>query len=301
MDEKVKLKRLDSEIFIVQMENFTNKFETQMAEEDAKTKKWLKAGFIPFGISIGVSLLTLNVLPMIIGTAYVGGIAIYKMIKDEEEYEQKLARRYNINPKVTYLEPPEGDFEFLSKPIISQKESDFLSKEMKTLMDEPRKPTLHIIKPITDSEKKEEINEPLIEEDKEHPKLPEGYGMSKEEVMIELATQYRVYKRIYELPEFKVSNKEWDILFDVMYNRLAELSLENEYYNYMSFLQRYTFAYSLVTKRKEINIGTYISQLHMFAKVGFSELDISSIEEEIRSQLNPSKVVDFNNIVLSKK
>ncbi len=287
MGKKPEIISLRDAIYLVQLENFTNRFERQIAKDKKETRKWLKIAFIPFGITSLLSIILLSPIPIIVGSTYVGGVSIYKMFKDGEETERKIREKYNLDPKITHLVEDDTDFSFLEKPLLDKKEEDYFSDLFISIKEETSKPNLKLVS------KEEQVPTPKPEEI--------DYDMTKEEVMIELASQYRVYAQAYKLPKFTVTNKEWELLFDTMYSRLKELSLENKLYDIMSFLQRYTFAESLINNRKEININSYLNQLSMLEKIGFSNIDINSIKEEIRSHLKPTRIIDFNKIILSKK
>lgn len=284
-----RIKPLDDEIFLVQLETFTTKFDNQTKREMNKSLKWLKLAFVPYGVCIGASLLTQNMIPLIAGTTYVSAVSIVKMIKDDQEFERNLKQKYNPDPKITYLDQTGADFTFLSEPIVSKKAADYYREEFVKMAEEPPKPVLKIV----DSSSQENNDKP------EEPSTEEI--LNKEETMIQLAAEYRTYKTAYKLPEFKVRNKEWDLLFDTMYDRLKELSLEDRLYELMSFTQRYVFADSLVNKRKEITIHSYLNQLPMLEKVGLADFGIDSIVSEIRSKLSPPKTIILDIKKLKKQ
>ncbi len=275
-----KIKGLKEEIFLVQLDTFTNKFDTNMKKENEKTKKWLKIAFIPFGISALASLITLNTIPVIIGTMYMGGVSIVKIFKDGEEFERSLRDKYRIDPNVTKLSEEIDGFDFLEQPIVTKKEEDFISDELKDLMNESKKPIFTIVGEEPDqSASEEEIEEEAI--------------LDKNEAIIRLADEYRTYKRAYKLPKLSMTNQEWDLLFETLYNRLEEVSLENKFYEYSSLLQRYVLADALVNSRRDISIYSYLNALPLLERIGLKDLNIPSIIEEIKSHLKPTKIYQF--------
>ena len=57
-------------------------FEKEMGKENAKTKKWLKWGFIPLGIGVIAGIISSSFVPAYIGLIWMSGTAIVKMFKD---------------------------------------------------------------------------------------------------------------------------------------------------------------------------------------------------------------------------
>ena len=132
MNKNPKIESLDSTIWLVQLDRFTNKFDTEMNKENQKIKKWLKIGGIPLIISIGVSIITLSYIPVIIGTTYFSAISIVKMIKDDIEEEQRIKQKYSIENNTPFKQESQTpDFDFLYEPIITVKAEDFHSDYIK--------------------------------------------------------------------------------------------------------------------------------------------------------------------------
>ena len=295
MNKNPKIESLDSTIWLVQLDRFTNKFDTEMNKENQKIKKWLKIGGIPLIISIGVSIITLSYIPVIIGTTYFGAISIVKMIKDDIEEEKRIKQKYSIENNTPFKQESQTpDFDFLYEPIITVKAEDFHSDYIKERLSEVAKKQRFT---VVDS--KGNVIGGVEEQEQEEEYLP----LNKEETMIQVSDEYRVYKKVYNLPDLTITNKEWDILFDTVFHKLEETCTEDKFYDYMSFLLRYVIAYALVNKKQEINYLSFINQLNRLEIIGMKKEDIKDIEKKLRSTLPKTKIIpiDFKSLKKTQK
>ena len=297
MNKNPKIESLDSTIWLVQLDRFTNKFDTEMNKENQRIKKWLKIGGIPLIISIGVSIITLSYIPVIIGTTYFGAISIVKTIKDGIEEEKRIKQKYSIEKNTPFKQEPQTpDFDFLYEPIITVKAEDFHSDYIKERLSEVAKKQRFT---VVDSKGNVIGGVEEQEQEQEEEYLP----LNKEETMIQVSDEYRVYKKVYNLPDLTITNKEWDILFDTVFHKLEETCTEDKFYDYMSFLLRYVIAYALVNKKQEINYLSFINQLNRLEIIGMKKEDIRDIEKKIRSTLPKTKIIpiDFKSLKKTQK
>ena len=121
--------------------------------------------------------------------------------------------------------------------------------------------------------------------------------------MIRVSDEYRTYQIAYNLPNLTIKNKEWDILFDIVYHKLEESSTEEQLYDYMSFLLRYVIAYSLIHNKKEINFKSFIDQIPRFEHLGMDKKDIKDIERKLKENLPKTRIIpiDFASLRKSKR
>lgn len=297
MNKNPKIESLDSTIWLVQLDRFTNKFDTEMNKENQKIKKWLKIGGIPLIISIGVSIITLSYIPVIIGTTYFGAISIVKTIKDDIEEEKRIKQKYSIENNTPFKQESQTpDFDFLYEPIITVKAEDFHSDYIKERLSEVAKKQRFT---VVDSKGNVIGGVEEQEQEQEEEYLP----LNKEETMIQVSDEYRVYKKVYNLPDLTITNKEWDILFDTVFHKLEETCTEDKFYDYMSFLLRYVIAYALVNKKQEINYLSFINQLNRLEIIGMKKEDIRDIEKKIRATLPKTKIIpiDFKSLKKTQK
>lgn len=289
MNKNPKIQSLDSTIWLVQLDKFTNKFDTEMNKENQRIKKWLKIGGIPLIISVGVSIITLSFIPVIIGTTYFAAVSIVKMIKEDIEEEQRIKQKYSIENNTPFKqESATPDFDFLHEPIVTVKAEDFYSDYIKKRLSEVAKKHRFT---VVDSNGNRIGG---IEETATEEQLP----LNKEETMIQVSDEYRVYKKVYNLPDLTITNKEWDILFDTIFHKLEETCTEDKFYDYMSFLLRYVIAHALVNKKQEINYLSFINQLNRLEIIGMTKEDIKDVEKKIRTTLPKTKIIpiDFKSL-----
>ena len=294
MSKNPKIETLNGILHIVQLDSYMDKFKSEMAKENKKTIKWLKIGFIPFLISGGVSLIASSMIPFYIGLCYLGGSAIVKMFVDNKHDELVIMKKYGTNTEPLPDDVP--DFSFLESEIVTKHEGDFQSDYYKDLLKEEAKRSKMT---LVDSQGNV-LYSPEKDKKEEYVEIP-GY-LNKDETMIQVSDEYRVYKVVYNLPDLTITNKEWDILFDVVYHKLEEKCMEEKFYDMMSFLLRYVIAYSLVNDRKSMSFYSFIEQIKRFKLLGLDEEDISDIVLKLNANCKKTKVIkfDFKKMVKNK-
>jgi hypothetical protein len=88
-----------------------------------------------------------------------------------------------------------------------------------------------------------------------------------------------MYRIAYNLPPLSVSDKDWDIFFDTIYDMFTNKGIEKEFYNHLSVISRITFAKALVNKTKAVRINDFINNLYYLqGKYRMSDCDISKKE-----------------------
>lgn len=292
MSKNPKIETLDTTFWMVQLDSFINKFDHEMGKENKRIIKWLKIGGIPLLVSIGISIITSSFIPVIIGTTYFGGVSLVKSMKDDIAYEKHLREKYSIDPKPPFQKESEvADFDFLNEPIVTVKAEDYHSDYFKQKLSESAKK--HKLTLVDSKGNVIGGYEPVVEEE-----IP-GF-LNKEETMIRVSNEYRTYQIAYNLPNLTIKNKEWDILFDIIYHKLEESSTEEKLYDYISFLLRYVIAYSLIHKQKEINFKSFIDQIPRFEHLGMNKKDIKDIEAKLKEHLPKSKIIPINFASLRK-
>lgn len=301
--EKKPISSLNDAIMLVQLEDFVTNFDNKMNKQMKKDKKAFLLALIPVGLGVIVSIFTKNPLFMVGGTTCMGIGAIIKNLSDEKEHDREFNRYLeSLNPssKIVSLDSEKPIDILLHDKINFRKGSDFYTDEVKEFIEEEnnkyQRP--HLIQEENVEEKEEQEKTPLVENENTEETI-----LGKEETMEQIVYEYELYCKIYNIPKMPISVREWNTLFDVVYNRLKEISLEDKLYEYMSFLQRYTFAYALLHKQSSITIYSYLNQIPMLEKVGFTGLDIESIIKEINSILNGTnnKVISFKKALKANK
>lgn len=294
MSKNPKIETLNMALLIVQTDSYMDRFKKEMGKENAKTIKWLKWGFIPLGIGVVAGIIASSFIPAYIGLIWMGGTAIVKMFKDGRDDELVIMKKYGTNPEPLPEDVP--DFSFLNDPIVKKKEEDFHSDYFKERLYEEAKRSK-----ITLVDNEGNILYSPKEEKEEYIEIP-GF-LNKEETMIQVSDEYRVYKIAYNLPDLTITNREWDILFDTIYHKMEEKCMEEKFYDCMSFLLRYVIAYSLVNERKAMSFYSFIEQIHRLEILGFSNDDINLIVTELNSHRKKPNVIklDFAKMVKNRK
>lgn len=284
-----KIKSLNEEVMMVQLEDYVTRVENKMNNQINKNKKEFLKAIIPMIIGIILSLITLNPIFISGGTLCLALSAIIKMIKDDKEHDKEFnayLNSLNPNSKVLILDSEKPIDFLIHDKIITKSDSYFYTPEFKNFVE------------------KEEQSIKVVEPPKENVYIDDDFAsLNKDEVMKQIVYEYDAYCNCYNLPKMPITPKEWDALFDTIFKRLEEVNLENRFYDYMSFLQRYTFAYALLHKHQSITIHSYLNQMHMFEKVGFTGLDIESIIKEINEKIGTqtNKVVNLSKNYQPKK
>lgn len=287
---------------LVQIEEFCDGFNKKMKEKERESRKALIRGLIPLGIGSIVALITFNPLFFCLGVAGLSASAIIKMIKDGIEEERQIKEQDErfirelqraANKKDEKVEPEKiidiaceqsiDEKLFGVTPIIEHKDSDFYTEPFKEKMAEkqdeiskdeklPVKPTLEIIR-------------------QEKP-------LNKEETQAKIVHEYELYCIAYEIPTMNISPKEWDILFDTVYERLEELNITEEFYPFMNFLLKYVLAYSLISHTPRITVYSFIEKIPKLEIVGFDSREAAALAIEVDRKITPesAKVVNFKTL-----
>lgn len=100
---------------------------------------------------------------------------------------------------------------------------------------------------------------------------------------------------MYNLPNFKISNKEWDTYFDATHEIFKNKNIEQKYYDLLSSIIRATFAKILVYKNNEVNIRNFISCLEYLGCKYFTKNELQTLSKNIISKLpnKKAKILEF--------
>ncbi len=272
MKEKARVHSLYEEFLLVQFEDYMSKNDETIKEMERTSRRRLLISFIPYFTSCVGAICARNPYILIAGTAYLGASAIVFNIKDEKERKRKYQEaavnnqgpyRYSMFPSVEY----DGTI-----PIITKSHEDYYREEYKAYLkslntkDVPASST-------------EEVT-PII--------------LSKEETMRQVVNEYDVLNSAYKLPPMAVSNEDWDLLYDLVYQHLEKINALDRFYEYMRVLTRYALASSLVHSDYEISLQTYLNALPIMEKIGFPNIDIKSIKKVVRKTKSYGKVISYD-------
>ena len=121
--------------------------------------------------------------------------------------------------------------------------------------------------------------------------------LEKEAAISKVVEEIEAYTTIYNLPQLKLSDANWDKLFDILYGIYVSKGMEESYYDYLSFLVRYVFSKVLLDGATEIRIDTFIENIDIL-KGSLTEEEIKYIKDEFVTDL---KVVDITKLQRKNK
>jgi len=133
-----KIKSLNEEVMMVQLEDYVTRVENKMNNQINKNKKEFLKAIIPMIIGIILSLITLNPIFISGGTLCLALSAIIKMIKDDKEHDKEFnayLNSLNPNSKVLILDSEKPIDFLIHDKIITKSDSDFYTPEFKNFVE----------------------------------------------------------------------------------------------------------------------------------------------------------------------
>lgn len=196
----------------------------------------------------------------------------YKLISLDEELEIIQYRKIkNIK-------------EFISKKL---KKELFLSNEF---INEKIKQD--IIGVEEEKEGEEEIENFYLEQELIFLKSSLGY---KNMVQQQVTEQLELYQILYSLPNIKIADKDWDILFDVMHDFYEKKDIKNYFLYDMHKLNRFSIANCLLDKSESLNINTYINSLEYLKSDNLLKEELEEVKKDLISKTKENqKIISFS-------
>ena len=274
---------LENEFMLVQMDRYMDNFDRAM-------KKSLKGSFIrtiigctPAVLGAIGFIITGNVSIAAIGTAITGAGGIAVIIIDDIKETRKMLPKKKSGKIVPINEEKDVD-QIVEEGIIKKREDEFYTEEFKQYIER--------------SSKKESIKP-------EVPKLKVVTNnddvLSKEDTMIQIVKDIDVYRKVYNLPLIEISDAEWDLLFDSIYQLFERKGITKEFYTSMSRLERNTIVKSLLDKRSKITIYSFIDCLRRLECDKINDGDIALLQQEIISSIPSKNIIDISSYMNVKK
>lgn len=194
-----------------------------------------------------------------------------------EEFELELEKALKDNP---YIDKSIGDFDDGLDKINFKNIDNYYSNGFK-LFNANYKPD----KQLEDSILEKNHNIKLLKNKEEI--------INKNEAIIKVIKEIDIYKIAYNLPKLTISNKDWDILVNSVYNFLVNESRQNEYYEILSFLVQFTFAKCIV-KKLNISMIEFVNSLKDILP-DFSRSKVIKLQKIILKEYEKNKIikVDF--------
>lgn len=270
-----KMESLKNEILSVQIKRLLDKFKEY--DNDSKKKLIKKVIlFVPTIITIILAVTFREIWSFVLFCVDLLGVMAYSEYQNNKEIRE-LEKGLNLLDKFEIKDHTEFIKEKTKVKILN-------SNETKLPED--------IIK----------YNEALEIQQKKNTKLSvsdnlENMNILREEINDEIANEIDLFCKLYTVPPINVSNKDWDMFLDCIYEYLLSLKLEDRYYNVLSSIVRTTLSESIVFKPDEIIIDDFINNLSEVCKYESIDIDVSimdALKEKIMEHVNKEKILTFN-------
>lgn len=300
------IKSLDEELILVQL----RKREKELPKKiDLKDK--LKLLLLIIGVSFvsGVAIvaipspITLYVVGGIVLTTGVtiAGVNLIKLGLDFRKRREKTMAALLELKESGNLDKINFDEKMIFEEVKKQKlglasEEDFYSEKMQNY--------------IATEENKEESkyeNVLRIQNNKSNIRLynpKEQVSNSKDDVINKIMYELDAYCLGLILPPMEISNNEWQIYFDTLYDTFSQNGATDDYYNAVSRLCRITLSNSLVNKSEYISIKDFIDSVEYLDKkfsffdISLSKGEVTALQNMLNAKINSEKIITLN---ISKK
>lgn len=300
------IKSLDEELILVQL----RKREKELPKKiDLKDK--LKLLLLIIGVSFvsGVAIvaipspITLYVVGGIVLTTGVtiAGVNLIKLGLDFRKRREKTMAALLALKESENLDKINFDEKMIFEEVNKQKlglasEEDFYSEKMQNY--------------IATEENKEESkyeNVLRIQNNKSNIRLynpKEQVSNSKDDVINKIMYELDAYCLGLILPPMEISNNEWQIYFDTLYDTFSQNGATDDYYNAVSRLCRITLSNSLVNKSEYISIKDFIDSVEYLDKkfsffdISLSKGEVTALQNMLNEKINSEKIITLN---ISKK
>lgn len=300
------IKSLDEELILVQL----RKREKELLKKvDLKGK--LKLLLLIIGVSFvsGVAIvaipspITLYVVGGIVLTTGVtiAGVNLIKLGLDFRKRREKTMAALLELKESENLDKINFDEKMIFEEVNKQKlglasEEDFYSEKMQNY--------------IATEENKEESkyeNVLRIQNNKSNIRLynpKEQVSNSKDDVINKIMYELDAYCLGLNLAPMEISNNEWQIYFDTLYDVFSQNGATDDYYNAVSRLCRITLSNSLVNKSEYISIKDFIDSVEYLDKkfsffdISLSKGEVTALQNMLNEKINSEKIITLN---ISKK
>ena len=123
------------------------------------------------------------------------------------------------------------------------------------------------------------------------------YEFSFDDIMEVLVADLDIYSAIYRVPEIKITNAEWDLLFTKLGCYYLDHGLGDFFLCDMVSLNKYALAKAMVYEERKVDLETYLSSLKYIESNILSLANIVEISEE----LSDSFEVDVLSLIADER
>lgn len=300
------IKSLDEELILVQL----RKMEKELLKKiDLKDKLKLLLLIIGGSFVSGVAIvaipspITLYVVGGIVLTTGVtmAGVNLIKLGLDFRKRREKTMAALLELKESENLDKINFDEKMIFEEVNKQKlglasEEDFYSEKMQNYI-------------ATEENKEESKYEKVlrIQNNKSNIRLynpKEQVSNSKDDVINKIMYELDAYCLGLNLPPMEISNNEWQIYFDTLYDSFSQNGATDDYYNAVSRLCRITLSNSLVNKSEYISIKDFIDSVEYLDKkfsffdISLSKGEVTALQNMLNEKINSEKIITLN---ISKK
>ena len=295
-EKKKKIKSLNSEIQLVQIEKFINDFDSAMKKN---LRSQLKKGVLitgPLILSLIGYLILKNPTLLIIGTS-ITGIGCVTSLTNDFIKDIKSSKRTNSNI-INAIEEKDVD-QILQDGIGKMKEDDFYSGKYKSAI---KKDASYVENEEEKKYKKAlEKQQHIVKNDSTLKIIGNDTNyLDKDATMIQVVREIDAYTVAYDLLPLEISNSQWDLFFDTIYNFFDKKGIENKFYELMSQVGRFVCTKSLLNKQNKISIYDFIENLYYLESETIEKKEIAILQQEILSKFPPTKIINFSDCVSEK-
>lgn len=292
-NKDIKVKSLDTDIAFL-------KFAKSIDKVDKPLMKMIKKDFI--GLSIIFSVLAILIISLLMGfslafpllVGFAGCFGTYAII---HTILQDIKTEKNINKKIENGEISLEDIDtnekfeefLLSQELGIDTNFDFDAEEAFDFEKNYNEDYLEYLK-----------NNKVNEEDNVKLRLVNSsLNFNLDEVKEKIIKELDIYTNAYKIPPIIISNREWDIIFEELYNSFQKKGKEKKFSDYMSLFLRRILVNGIIDKPKNIGYLEFVNSLDSILNVNvfdgvFNKKDISNIKKKLLLNYKKTRVVDLN-------
>jgi len=121
-------------------------------------------------------------------------------------------------------------------------------------------------------------------------------GDNKEAVQERITADLVEYQSIYNLPDIDINPKEWDMLFDTIYNLYIDMDRTKYFYQDVAKLNRFAISYVLLNDISYIGINSYIDTVDYLTKE-LTEYGTAMLKADLEKKINGgrAKIISFSD------
>lgn len=267
-------------VLLAKVENFTDDFKGAMKRENIKGWKrcWT---LIPIVLLTVFSIMGNIPGAIICAILGVGGFT-YEMIKMGREEDRNIAKAYGPKEESDSPFQKQEDLsieEVMAKGFSKKRPSDYYTQGFKDFLSE-----------YTEAHK-DDIPKPKFVLVKGAPNFPE-----KVESINSVVNTIDSYYFAYQLPHWSINPRDFDVIMDRLYDKMAEKQMESKFQEVASSIWKYAIADAFVKDQKSISAYDVINNSSILDRLRpdiWTTEDTSSFQESTLPNITSAKVVAF--------